>query len=97
VPELPVPKAETGSLAELPVRFHCDTCGITYDADLDQRVELRFSVHPAIRKADGLVYCIGGPLRMPHTLAQQYIQPHEDRQVDLALTGGLLLDVLRRR
>jgi len=94
-PNCRAPKAETGSLAELPVRFHCDTCGITYDADLDQRTELRFSVHPAIRKADGLVYCIGGPLRMPHTLAQQYIQPHEVRQVDLALTGPVQLRTVR--
>jgi adenylate cyclase len=94
-PNCRVPKAETGSLAGLPVRFHCDTCGITYDADLDQRVELRFSVHPAIREADGLIYCIGGPLRMPHTLAQQYIRPHEDRQVDLPLTGPVQLRTVR--
>jgi adenylate cyclase len=94
-PNCRVPKAETGSLAQLPVQFHCDTCGISYDADLDQRVELRFSVHPAIRKADGLVYCVGGPLRMPHTVAQQYIRPHEDRQVDLTLTGSVQLRTVR--
>jgi hypothetical protein len=74
-PNCRVPKAETGSLVQLPVQFHCDTCGITYDADLDQRVELWFSVHPAIRRADEAVYCIGGPLRMPHAVAQQYIGP----------------------
>ena len=94
-PNCRVPKAETSSLVQLPVQFHCDTCGITYDADLDQRVELRFSVHPAIRRADEDVYCIGGPLRMPHTVAQQYIRPHEDRQVDLALTGPLQLRTIR--
>jgi adenylate cyclase len=94
-PNCRVPKAETGSLAQLPVQFHCDTCGITYDADLDQRVELRFSVHPAIRRADGLVYCIGGPLRMPHTVAQQYIRPHEDRRIDLALAGPVQLRTVR--
>jgi len=49
------PKAETGSLAQLPVQFHCDTCGISYDGDFDQRVELRFSVHPAIRSASSQV------------------------------------------
>jgi adenylate cyclase len=94
-PTCRVPKAETGSLVQLPVQFHCDTCGITYDADLDQRVELRFSVHPAIRRADQQVYCIGGPLRMPHTIAQQYIRPHEDRPVDLALTGPAQLRTVR--
>jgi adenylate cyclase len=94
-PTCRVPKAETGSLAQLPVQFHCDTCGISYDADLDQRVELRFSVHPGIREADDLVYCIGGPLRMPHTLAQQYIRPHEDRRIDLALAGPVQLRTVR--
>ncbi len=94
-PNCRVPKAETSSLVQLPVQFHCDTCGISYDADLDQRVELRFSVHPAIRRADEQVYCIGGPLRMPHAVAQQYIRPHEDRRVDLDLTGSVQLRTVR--
>jgi len=54
-PNCRVPKAETGSLAQLPVQFHCDTCGISYYGDFDQRVELRFSVHPAIRGASSQV------------------------------------------
>jgi adenylate cyclase len=94
-PNCRVPKAETGSLAQLPVRFHCDTCGIGYDSDFDQRVELRFSVHPAIREASGEVYCIGGPLRMPHTVAQQYLREHEERRLDLALTGPVRLRTVR--
>ena len=94
-PNCRVPKAETGTLEQLPVQFHCDTCGISYDADLDRRVELRFSVHPAIRRADQEVYCIGGPLRTPHAVAQQYIGPHEDRRVDLALTGPAQLRTIR--
>jgi len=86
-PTCRVPKEEAETLARLPVRFHCDTCGIAYDVDFDQRVELRFSVHPAVRKATSQVYCIGGPLRTPHIVAQQYLRPHEDRQVDIALAG----------
>ncbi len=94
-PNCRVPKAESGSLTQLPVQFHCDTCGISYDADLDQRVELRFSVHPAIRRANEAVYCIGGPLRTPHAVAQQYIGPHEDRPVDLVLAGPAQLRTVR--
>ncbi len=94
-PNCRVPKAERGSLVELPVQFHCDTCGISYDADLDQRVELRFTVHPAVRRADEKVYCIGGPLRTPHAVAQQYIRPHEDRRLDLALVGPVQLRTVR--
>lgn len=94
-PNCRVPKAEAGTLAELPLRFHCDICGIAYDTDFDQRVELRFSVHPAIRKATGDVYCIGGPLRTPHIVAQQYLRPHEDRRVGLTLAGPVHLRTVR--
>ncbi len=76
-PNCRVPKAETASLATLPPRFHCDTCGIMYDTELDQRVELRFSVSPQIRRASDAIYCIGGPLRMPHVVAQQYLREGE--------------------
>ena len=94
-PTCRVPKAEADALARLPVQFHCDTCGIAYDTDFDQRVEARFSVHPAIRQVTGQVYCIGGPLRTPHIIAQQYLRPHEDRQVDLALTRPVQLRTVR--
>ena len=94
-PNCRVPKAEADTLVRLPVRFHCDTCGIAYDVEFDQRVELRFSVHPAIRKTTSQVYCIGGPLRTPHIVAQQYLRPHEDRRVDLNLAGSVQLRTVR--
>jgi adenylate cyclase len=94
-PNCRVPKAEADSLARLPITYHCDTCGIAYDADFDQRVELRFSVHPAIRRTASAVYCIGGPLRMPHIVAQQYLRAHEDRRVDLGLAGPVQLRTVR--
>jgi adenylate cyclase len=90
-PSCRVPKAEAGTMAEIPPRFHCDTCGISYATDVEQRVELRFSINPAVRRAAHEVYCIGGPLRMPHIIAQQYIGPHEDRRVDVELAEPLLL------
>jgi adenylate cyclase len=90
-PACRVPKAEVDSLARLPIQFHCETCGIAYDADFDERVELRFSVHPAVRAASDDVYCVGGPLRMPHIVAQQYLRPHEDRRIDLTPAGPLVL------
>ena len=90
-PNCRVPKDEADSLAELPLQFHCDTCGIVYDADFDKRVELRFTVHPAVRQARDDVYCIGSPLRMPHVIAQQYFKAHEDRRLTLPVTGALRL------
>jgi hypothetical protein len=82
-PNCRVPKADSASLVTLLPRFHCDTCGITYDADLHRGTELRFSVNPAIRRAKDAIYCIGGPLRMPHILAQQYLRAGEGRTLAL--------------
>jgi adenylate cyclase len=90
-PSCRVPKAEVEALVDLPVQFHCDTCGILYDADFDERVELRFSVHPAVREARDDVYCIGSPLRTPHVVAQQYLRSHEERRLELALSSPVRL------
>lgn len=90
-PNCRVPKDEVGSLSDLPARFHCEICGISYGATFDQCVELRFSIHPAIRAASDHVYCIGGPLRMPHIAAQQYLLPHEERRLALADAAPLQL------
>jgi class 3 adenylate cyclase len=83
-PNCRVPKDEVDTLAKLPLRFHCEICGISYGADFDRGVELRFSVHPAIRAASDQVYCVGGPLRMPHIAAQQYLRPGEERGLVIA-------------
>jgi class 3 adenylate cyclase len=90
-PNCRIPKADVGTLRDLPPQFHCDTCGISYAADVDERVELRFSVNPAVRSVTAETYCIGGPLRMPHVVAQQYLAAHEDRRLDLDLAQPLLL------
>jgi adenylate cyclase len=62
-----------------------------YDADFDRGVELRFSVHPAVRAATDLVHCIGGPLRVPHIAAQQYLRAGEERSLVISPTEPLHL------
>ncbi len=87
-PNCRVPKAQASSLATLPPRFHCDTCGIMYDTQLDQRVELRFSINPAVRRAQDAIYCIGGPLRTPHVMAQQFLRQGEAATLELPPLEG---------
>jgi class 3 adenylate cyclase len=83
-PNCRVPKTEAGALARVTRRFHCDTCGIGYEANFDRYVELRFRVHPAVRGAHDAVYCFGGPYNAPHVLVQHVLQPGESR--DLLMT-----------
>ncbi|HSJ38182.1 MAG TPA: adenylate/guanylate cyclase domain-containing protein [Planococcus sp. (in: firmicutes)] len=72
-PNCRVSKSAQTSLSQLTSQFHCDLCGINYDASFDQFVELNFSVHPSIRQAYAEVYCVGGPLITPHVKAQKVI------------------------
>jgi adenylate cyclase len=85
-PNCRVPRAHATALADVPARFHCDGCGIAYDANLEESVELRYSVHPALRPAKDEVYCIGGPANTPHVWAQQYLPAGTERIVSLGLT-----------
>lgn len=73
-PNCRVSKVEYNSLSQLEQQFHCDLCGVNYDANFDQFVELNFSVHPTVRQAYAEVYCIGGPMITPHVKAQQVIE-----------------------
>jgi len=72
-PNCRVPKAQPRSLGDVSSHFHCDTCGVDYIADFDRYVELRFSIHSAIRPAFAQTYCIGGPFLAPHVLIRQTI------------------------
>ena len=76
-PNCRVPKLEPDTLGLVPPKFHCDTCGISYQANLDRYVELRFRVHPAIRATHDAVYCFGGPYNAPHILIQHLLKPGE--------------------
>ncbi|MBI1922716.1 adenylate/guanylate cyclase domain-containing protein [Candidatus Poribacteria bacterium] len=84
-PNCRVPKAEYETLADVSSQFHCDTCGVNYNANFDQYVELRFSVHPSIREAADRIYCIGGPHRAPHIFAQHYLEPGMKRAFSVLL------------
>lgn len=80
-PNCRVSKGEAASLSELQSNFHCDMCGVMYGANFDRYVELRFSSHPNIRKANDATFCIGGPYLSPHVLVQQAVPPGEKTQM----------------
>jgi class 3 adenylate cyclase len=86
-PNCRVPKVEAATLSLVTKLFHCETCGIDYEANLDRYVELRFHVNPGIRaaKAQAQVYCFGGPYSAPHALVQHLLKPGEVREVAATL------------
>ncbi|MCZ8513576.1 DUF5939 domain-containing protein [Paenibacillus filicis] len=74
-PNCRVSKGGAAALSGIDPRFHCDFCGIDYEANFDRYVELCFSVHPNVRRAFKEVYCVGGPMITPHILVQAVL-PH---------------------
>lgn len=76
-PNCRVSKAESNSLGTLENQVHCDLCGVNYDLNFDRYVELKFAVHPAVRRAESAIFCIGGPFQSPHILVQKRIEPGE--------------------
>jgi adenylate cyclase len=84
-PNCRVATTRATTLARVPERFHCDACGISYDADLERWVELRYSVHTRLRAAKDEVYCIGGPENTPHVWAQSYLLSGTERVFSLTL------------
>lgn len=79
-PNCRVSKVEYSSLSKLEELFHCDLCGINYNADFGKYVELNFTVHPSIRVAYDNTYCVGGPLISPHVQIQRVITSGESYQ-----------------
>ncbi|HEX7651905.1 MAG TPA: DUF5939 domain-containing protein, partial [Verrucomicrobiae bacterium] len=74
------------SLMKLAASTHCDVCNIKFDAEFDRSVELKFSVHPAIRPCDESTYCLAGPGARPHIAAQICLEPNEKRVWSLPVT-----------
>jgi adenylate cyclase len=67
------------SLAVLKREAHCDVCQIRFDAEFDKSVELKFTVHPSVRKISDQTFCLAGPGGKPHVLRQLLLQPGETR------------------
>ena len=80
----------TVRLAELAQTAHCDVCNIRFDAEFDKSVELKFSVHPAVRPCDDQTFCLVGPGARPHIAAQIHLEPNERREWKLPVTTRAL-------
>lgn len=64
------------SLSELPTAAHCQLCDISYEIELDRAVEATFLPSPALRKPEPGPFCVGGPMRTPHVVAQAILPAH---------------------
>ncbi|MFN8632556.1 MAG: DUF5939 domain-containing protein [Chloroflexota bacterium] len=82
-------KSEVGTLKDLGAQAHCDACNIVFDASFDQLVEVRFAPAPAVRRVVPREFCIGGPMRTPHVVAQLPLAPGERRELRCRVGAGI--------
>ena len=82
-------KASAEHLRELGGPGYCPACNLHFVADIDEVIEVRFYPHPAIRRAEVGTYCVGGPYRTRHILAQCELPPGEAREVPAPVAPGV--------
>jgi adenylate cyclase len=69
------------TLASLGEHGACQLCDLDFAIDLDDAVEATFAPVPAVRDVDVGPYCIGGPARTPHVLAQAILPEHGEATI----------------
>jgi len=71
--------------------LRCQQCDSDYSIDFNENLHLVFNPHPLIRKISGNSYCYGGPQNTPHRVIQHFIEPGEEKYLDVKLEEGTYL------
>jgi class 3 adenylate cyclase len=87
-PSCLTPSQQVPALEDVPLDGHCQLCDIAFELELDRAVEATFVPHPAIRGITDQVFCIGGPARTPHVLAQAIVGADTERILEAPPTPG---------
>lgn len=69
------------TLASLGEHGACQLCDLDFAIDLEDAVEATFAPVRAVRDVDVGPYCIGGPARTPHVLAQAILPEHGEARI----------------
>ncbi|MBS2013738.1 MAG: serine/threonine protein kinase [Deltaproteobacteria bacterium] len=66
----------------------CRACASQFERDLRDSVELVFTPSPHVRRVEHTTYCAGAPALRPHVVAQQVLDPGEQRRITVHLPRG---------
>ncbi len=64
------PSTRVAHLSELSQHADCTLCDLRFELTLDESLEATFSPAPSVREVEVGPFCIGGPARLPHVVAQ---------------------------
>ena len=79
---------EVPELASIGEHGHCTMCDIGFELELDRVVEATFRPHAQVRKVPVQLFCIGGPARTPHVLAQRIVASGDKTTFDAPSEPG---------
>ncbi len=80
-PNCRVAKDHASVLKDVKKTVHCDLCGVDFELDFENYVEMTFQVNAAIRKTTKETFCINGPTTSPHTIGQFRIPPQKTTRI----------------
>ncbi|WP_158541024.1 adenylate/guanylate cyclase domain-containing protein [Sporosarcina sp. BI001-red] len=80
-PNCRVAKDHASVLKDVKKTVHCDLCGVDFELDFENYVEMTFQVNGAIRKTNKATYCINGPTNSAHTIGQFRIAPRSTTHI----------------
>lgn len=76
------------SLGDVPEEGSCDACGLSFETEGENAVEVTFRIHPSIREVPDVVYCSAQAARRVHVRVQQRLAPGEARELSAPLPPG---------
>ncbi len=80
------PASAFSKLELVPQKAHCDRCTASFHVDFDRSLDLRFSVHPEVRRTHPTSLYRPEPAVMPHVWMQRFLPPGET--VELSTEWG---------
>lgn len=81
-------RAEVHTLGELPRKGDCEVCGIDFETDRDDSIEVTFHVHPSIRAVERQFFCSAEPAFKSHIKLQQRLAAGESLRCPTRLAPG---------
>ena len=79
---------QVAALDALGAEGHCQLCDISFELDLDRAVEATFVPHAGVRRVSDQMFCMGGPARTPHVVAQVNVDVGKARALDAPREPG---------
>jgi len=81
-------RKEAQTLGDLPEAAECEPCGIDFNTDREEAVEVSFHVHPSIREVTQAFFCSAEPAKKPHMELVQRLAPGEALRCETTLPAG---------